>query len=79
MSSDMDGLDCCLLYALQRLVSPELKREHEQLSVTESVYRGKDVCVWLPTGCGKSICYHMIPFVFESKLGHKLNRHNGKL
>ena len=32
------------------------------------IYEGKDVFLWLPTGFGKSICYEILPFVFDVKL-----------
>lgn len=62
-------LDSALSYALQRLGTPDVKLKKEQVASIECVYRGKDVFVWLPTGFGKSIIYHTLPFVFDSKLG----------
>ena len=46
---------------------PSLKEEH--LSSVKAVHEGKDVFVWLPTGFGKSLCYQILPFVFDHKLG----------
>ena len=69
MASVAEELHRCLSYALKRLGTPELQLKAEQRSAIESVYRGKDVFVWLPTGFGKSICYQTLPFVFDSKLG----------
>jgi len=58
-------LDCALSYALQRLDTPNLIVKPEQRSVIESICNGKDTFVWLPTGCGKSICYQTLRFVFD--------------
>ena len=33
------------------------------------LYEGKDAFLWLPTSFGKSICYEVLPFVFDVKLG----------
>ena len=62
-----------MLYALQQSGSPELKLKPERWSAIESVYGGRDVFVSLPTGFGKSICYQMLPFVFDSKLDRQLD------
>ena len=32
------------------------------------LYEGKDAFLWLPTSFGKSICYKVLPFVFDVKL-----------
>ena len=37
----------------------------QQQESVKSVYEGKDVFLWLPTGFGKSLCYEVLPFVFD--------------
>ena len=38
----------------------------EQTEAVRSVAMGKDVFVSLPTGAGKSVCYAILPMVFDS-------------
>ena len=33
------------------------------------MYNGRDVFAFLPTGFGKSICFQVLPFLFDYKLG----------
>ena len=55
-------------YALQKLGTPDLVLKPEQRTAINAVYNGRDVFVWLPTGFGKSLCFHTLPFVFYYKL-----------
>ena len=55
-------------YALQKLGTPDLVLKPEQRTAINVVYNGRDVFVWLPTGFGKSLCFHTLPFVFDYKL-----------
>ena len=41
----------------------------EQLQAVHHMYEGRNVFLWLPTGFGKSICYEVLPFLFDCKLG----------
>ena len=38
------------------------------MEVIKALYDGEDVFLWLPTGYGKSICYQVLPFLFDYKL-----------
>ena len=40
----------------------------EQKACVSFIYEGKDIFLWLPTGFGKSICYEVLPFMFDVKL-----------
>ncbi len=60
-----------LSYALDKVGRPNIALKPEQRECIEHIYVGKDVFVWLPTGFGKSLCYEVLPFVFDYKLGRQ--------
>ena len=43
----------------------------EQTACIKAIYEGKDVFLWLSAGFGKSMCYEILPFVFDDKLGRQ--------
>ena len=55
-------------FSLRPLGTPSITRKPEQRKAIHSIYRGRDVFVWLPTGFGKSICCEVMPFVMDHKL-----------
>ena len=57
-----------MLYALERLSCASVILKDEQTACVKAIDEGKDVFLWLPTGFGKSMCYEVLPFVFEDKL-----------
>ena len=57
-----------LTYAQEMLGCPELALKEEQKLAIHAINSGSDVFVWLPTGFGKSMCFHTLPFVFDYKL-----------
>ena len=61
--------DSGLVYALSCLKQDTLQLKPKQIDAIRSIYDGKDVFLWLPTGYGKSICYQVLPFLFDFKLG----------
>ena len=65
----MDTFSTSIRYALSCLQRGDLQLKEKQVEAIKSVLEGKDVFVWLPTGYGKSICFHCLPFVFDHKFG----------
>ena len=64
---DPQTLDAAIESALTRLGYENL-RPMQELAV-RSFVQGRDVFVSLPTGSGKSLCYWLLPSVFEHLRG----------
>ena len=60
------SIDDAIDAAAARLGYEEVKSE--QREAVRAIVNEKDVFVSLPTGYGKSLCYAMLPFVFDSVL-----------
>lgn len=58
-----------LSYAVSRVGKAGIVLKPEQRQAVRHMYDGRDVFLWLPTGFGKSICYEVLPFLFDCKLG----------
>ena len=69
MATRGEDLDLVVSYTLQRFSCEAMTLEAEQRVSVKYMYEGKDVFVWLPTGFGKSVCYKVLPFAFDVKLG----------
>jgi len=52
-------------FGLNKLKKPEITLTKDQLDAIRSFAQGKNVFVSLPTGSGKSIIFHIMPFIFE--------------
>ncbi len=46
----------------------------EQVQVLKLLSEGREVFVWFPTGYGKSLCYQLLPFLMDYKLGMTMQR-----
>ena len=57
-----------LSQAISKVGKAGMVLKPEQLQAVCHVYEGRDVFLWLPTGFGKSICYEILPFLFDLKL-----------
>ena len=69
MASSSFDFDRALAYALSCMKQEGLCPKDQQVEAVKRLSQGKDVFVWFPTGYGKSICYQLLPFVFDIKLG----------
>ena len=69
MASSSFCFDRAIAYALLCLKQEGLLLKDKQSMAVKLLSDGKDVFVWFPTGYGKSICYQLLPFVFDYKLG----------
>ena len=67
-SSSFD-FDRTLAYALSCVKQEGISLKDQQVEAVKLLSEGKDVFVWFPTGYGKSICYQLLPFLFDVKLG----------
>ena len=56
-------------YALSCVGKQDLLSKDKQVEMLRHLYNGSDVFLWVPTGYGKSLCYQVLPFLFDAKLG----------
>ena len=54
-----------LSYALSCNGLSNIGLMQEQLTAICNLYQQKDIFLWLPTGFGKSVCYKVLPFLFN--------------
>ena len=67
-TTEPDEFPVALSVAMSKLtLSFTLKPE--QRDCVKSMFAGRDVFLWLPTGFGKSVCYEVLPFMYDYKLG----------
>jgi len=64
-------MDRPILYAFESLGCASVTLKDEQTACVKAIYERKDVFLWLPTGFGKSMCYELLPFMFDDKLGRR--------
>ena len=61
-------------HALSRLEMSHLTLKDKQMEAISAVYSGNDVFVFLLTGFSKSICFQVLPFLFD----HKMHQRSGQ-
>lgn len=66
-------------YALDVSNYQNLFLQVKQYKILESLFLGKDTIGILPTGYGKSVLFHLLPFIFDYRnIGH-MNAKNGSI
>ena len=63
----------CTEHGLRCTGKSSLTLKLQQLKAVRHVYNGKDIFLWLPTGCGKSVCYKLLLFVMDYKRGKRVS------
>ena len=66
-------MDACIQIALEQVGCSSLVLKPEQVECINNISKGKDVFLWLPTCFGKSLCYELLPFVFDYRYGKRNN------
>jgi len=69
IASSCFDFDRALDYALSCMKQEVLSLKDQQVEAVKRLSEGKDIFMWFPTGYWKSICYQLLPFVFDIKLG----------
>ena len=67
--SDESAFASGVSYALSCLKMDKMEFKPKQVEAIRLVYEHKDAIVWLPTGYGKSICFQILLYLFDFKLG----------
>ena len=57
----------CLDFAIHRSVYTNVILKPKQVTCLESLFLGKDVLGILPTGFGKSLIFHLLPYLLSRK------------
>ncbi len=69
MASNQSSFSGAVKHALACIGSNDLILKPKQVEVLEAVYNGSDCFIWFPTGYGKSLCYQLLPFMFDFRRG----------
>jgi len=66
-SSSKRDFSAALSHSLVSIGKSNLILKDKQIEALQHLYEGKDVFLWLPTGYGKSLCFQLLPFLFDFK------------